>query len=171
MRFRLLAFVVTFVLLLLPPSRHTMGRPSEANEHLRYRIEQLRDDKRLSIEGVVIAATRLIPEFYERRGFQPAWTQPRAVDELLQLISRVDAEGLSPEDYHVQTIGRLRARTGNPGGDSALRADLDILLTENLIRLGYHLRFGKVDPYELYPNWNFSRDLAGKDPAEDRKST
>src|SRR5262245_24535656 len=135
MRFRTLSFTVTCILWLLPPSRPSIGQPSEAKEHLRSRIEQLRDDNRLSIEGAVIAATSLIPEFYERRGFELAWTQPRAVDELLQLVSRIDAEGLNTEDYHAQAIGRLRVRTGRAPGDSALRADLDILLTENLIRL------------------------------------
>jgi L,D-transpeptidase YcbB len=169
MRLRILSFVVSFVLLLLPPSRRSMGHPFEADEHLRSRIEQFHDGKGLTIEGAVIAATKLIPEFYERRGFERAWTQPRAVDELLQLISRVDAEGLNPDDYHAQAIGRLRARTGSPQGASAL-ADLDILLTESLIRLGYHRRFGKVDPYDLYPNWNFTRELAGKDPAETLES-
>ena len=170
MRFRTLWFLVALVLLLLPPSRRSMGRPFEADEHLRSRIEQFHDAKGLTIEGVVIAATKLIPEFYERRGFQRAWTQPRAVDELLQLISRMDAEGLNPEDYHAQAIGRLRARAERAEANSTLRGDLDILLTESLIRLGYHLRFGKVDPDELYPNWNFTRDLAGKDPAETLES-
>jgi L,D-transpeptidase YcbB len=31
--------------------------------------------------------------------------------------------------------------------------------------LGYHLRFGKVDPTALDPNWNSSRELDGEDPA------
>ena len=45
------------------------------------------------------------------------------------------------------------------------RADFDLLLTDSIIRLGYHLRFGKVDPTELDPNWNSSRELVGEDPA------
>ena len=45
------------------------------------------------------------------------------------------------------------------------RAALDIALTDSLIRLGYHQRFGKVNPYELDTNWNFSRELQGRDPA------
>jgi L,D-transpeptidase YcbB len=135
MRFRTLLFLVAFVLLLLPPSRRSMGRPFEADEHLRSRIEQFHDGKGLTIEGAVIAATKLILEFYERRGFERAWTQPRAVEELLQLISRMDAEGLNPEDYHAQAIGRLRARAERAEANSTFRGDLDILLTESLIRL------------------------------------
>ncbi len=45
------------------------------------------------------------------------------------------------------------------------RAALDIAMTDSLIRLGYHQRFGKVNPYELDPIWNFTRELGGRDPA------
>jgi murein L,D-transpeptidase YcbB/YkuD len=38
-------------------------------------------------------------------------------------------------------------------------------MTDALIRLGYHQRFGKVDPHDLDPTWNFSRELGGRDPA------
>jgi murein L,D-transpeptidase YcbB/YkuD len=34
-----------------------------------------------------------------------------------------------------------------------------------VIRLGYHLRFGKVDPIALNPHWNLKQDLMGRDPA------
>ena len=43
--------------------------------------------------------------------------------------------------------------------------DIDIVLTDSLVRLGYHQLFGKVNPYELDPVWNFSRELHGRDPA------
>ena len=39
------------------------------------------------------------------------------------------------------------------------RAAADIGMTDALIRLGYHQRFGKVNPYDLDPMWNFSREL------------
>ena len=45
------------------------------------------------------------------------------------------------------------------------RAGLDLLLTDSVIRLGYHLRFGKVDPVALDPHWNMSRDLTAEDAA------
>jgi murein L,D-transpeptidase YcbB/YkuD len=37
-------------------------------------------------------------------------------------------------------------------------------LTEGLSRYGYHLIFGKVDPTDLDENWNWSRNLGGRDP-------
>jgi murein L,D-transpeptidase YcbB/YkuD len=39
------------------------------------------------------------------------------------------------------------------------------LLTDSIIRLGYHLRFGKVDPNALDTNWNPTLELFREDPA------
>jgi murein L,D-transpeptidase YcbB/YkuD len=47
----------------------------------------------------------------------------------------------------------------------AERAGIDIVLTDSVIRLGYHLRYGKVDPIELDPHWNLTRALVSEDPA------
>ena len=46
-------------------------------------------------------------------------------------------------------------------------AELDLLATEALIRYGYQRRFGKVDPTEMEPAWNFRRGFAaGTDPVD-----
>src|SRR6185295_6030196 len=68
-------------------------------------------------------------------------------------------DGLDPADYHLAAIERLRSAPGGP------EADLDLLLTDATLRLAYHLRFGKVDPRALDPNWNLTSDLGGTDPA------
>src|SRR5262249_15414177 len=44
------------------------------------------------------------------------------------------------------------------------QGQLDLLLTDAAVRLAYHLRFGKVDPEALDPNWNMETDLGGIDP-------
>jgi murein L,D-transpeptidase YcbB/YkuD len=46
-----------------------------------------------------------------------------------------------------------------------LLTDLELLLTDSVIRLLYHLFYGKVDPVTLYPEWNFNRELGEIDPA------
>jgi murein L,D-transpeptidase YcbB/YkuD len=49
--------------------------------------------------------------------------------------------------------------------DAELHADFDILLTDSLIRLGYHYLFGKVDPVTINTAWNMTRDINDRDPA------
>ncbi len=42
-------------------------------------------------------------------------------------------------------------------------AQFDILLTDALLRLAYHLNFGKVVPATLDPDWNLRREFMSKD--------
>jgi murein L,D-transpeptidase YcbB/YkuD len=130
------------------------------------RIEQLRETGQVSIDGALLAAVRLIPEIYERRGFEPAWTRPQQVASLIEAVKDSYDQGLDMPDYHADRISAAYQLLSS--GENIAprhRADIDLLLTDSLIRMGYHLRFGKVNPEELDPDWNFRRELGGQDPA------
>jgi murein L,D-transpeptidase YcbB/YkuD len=131
---------------------------------LRARIEQLRAVPEVSVNGAPIASRSLIPEFYERRGLRPAWTRPEQQRELLDLIEASTAHGLDPDDYHAPALRRLREKP--IPAHAANVADRELLFTDALIRLAYHLHFGKASPRELYPGWSFTRSLGAIDPPE-----
>jgi len=136
-----------------------------APEAIQARVEQLREIGALQIGAGQIAAVQLIPEFYQRRGYQPAWSDPRDVAALIKLVEHTPDHGLDPEDYHLNEIEGLRrtiAEAGTPQAQDA--ADLDLLLTDSVVRLAFHAKFGKVDPASLDSDWNFARSLNGKDP-------
>lgn len=135
-----------------------------AAEALRLRIEQLRAGQEVRVDGARIAARRLIPEFYERRAFRPAWNSAGRAEAMLQAVEASRDHGLDPADYHAETLRRAVA-AGLPPDARAL-ADRELVLTDALVRLAYHLRFGKVNPRELYPDWNFTRSLGAIDPAQ-----
>lgn len=139
----------------------------EDREALRIEIEQLRESGRLSIGGIDVASGNLLADFYERRGFSPAWSGTGKIESLIEVIKATANDGLDPTDYHLEEIKYVNGLLEN-GKQLAPdeRAALDIALTDSLIRLGYHQRFGKVDPYDLDPEWNFTRELGGKDPAK-----
>jgi murein L,D-transpeptidase YcbB/YkuD len=133
-------------------------------EKIQEYVEQLSATGELVIGDAAIAAVRVIPAFYEQREFRRAWT---SVDNILELIAQIEdiySEGLDPEDYYLTPIELARRRASRDPDNPELRAVLDIVLTESLIRLAYHLNFGKVDPNDLDPNWNLARDLGGNDP-------
>jgi murein L,D-transpeptidase YcbB/YkuD len=137
----------------------------ELDELIRMRVEQLGANGVLYVDDAPIASANLIPRLYEARGFAPTWVRPSQLDSLLELIDEVALEGLDPADYHASAV--LAARAEFAALDRmppARRADLDLLLTDSVIRLGYHLRFGKVDPVMLDSAWNFSRELGDRDP-------
>ena len=136
-------------------------------ESLRLRVEQLRGAQEVRVAGAPIAARRLIAEFYAQRGFRPAWTRTGQVEALRELIAATRGHGLDPADYHAAALAAL-ADGAEPSGspDPGRAADRELLLTDALIRLAYHLRFGKVNPRELYPDWNFTRSLGAIDPVQ-----
>jgi len=140
--------------------------PDPVAELIRADVEQLRATGDLDLGGVMIASRNLLPRIYEARGFAPTWrTQPQ-IDSLLETIDESYKEGLDPRDYHVDRVRAAREAFANVDAlPAAERAALDVMLTDSVIRIGYHLRFGKVDPVALNPNWNLKQDLMGRDPA------
>ena len=92
-----------------------------------------------------------LERWYASRGYQPFWTKPAMVNELIAAIDEAAADGLVPDDYHVLEIKSLAAaHPRNP----ELQAQYEMLLSNALLSLATHLRFGKVDPCSLDPDWN-----------------
>jgi murein L,D-transpeptidase YcbB/YkuD len=160
-------FYAVFVIMLsvLPGISDAATRQGETRELMRQQIEKLRTERTLSVAGATVGAFRVIPELYERRNFDLEWRNSKSVDSLLAKILSSSDEGLDPEDYHYPTLVRLRSEIKSESSPAML-VNFDILLTESLIRLGYHLRFGKVNPYDLDPDWNLSREVDGHDPVD-----
>jgi murein L,D-transpeptidase YcbB/YkuD len=138
----------------------------EVEELIRAHVEELGATGELTIDGTAIASKHMIPRVYEAREFTPTWTSAEQLENLLDVIEDSRLEGLDPVDYNVDAVQAAHAAfQSNAVLTSAERAGIDIVLTDSLIRLGYHLRYGKVDPVELDPHWNLTRALVSEDPA------
>jgi murein L,D-transpeptidase YcbB/YkuD len=138
----------------------------EVDELIRAHVEELGAVGELTVDGTAIASRHMIPRVYEAREFTPTWTSAAQIEGLLEVIEESTLEGLDPGDYNVDAV---RAAHAAFESDAVLtpaeRAGIDIVLTDSVIRLGYHLRYGKVDPIELDPHWNLTRALVSEDPA------
>lgn len=142
------------------------AQQTDVNEAIRVEVEQLRESGILSIGGVDIAAGNLLAEVYERRNFAPNWTSRDEIAELITVIKNTEKDGLDPADYHLREAEYVYRELGAGNLQSAHeQAALDVMLTDSLFRLGYHLRFGKVNPENLDTNWNFKRELGDEPPA------
>ena len=149
-------------LLLAHAARAEDTRPEP--EHLRAHAEQIRDDPAFRVLGAPIAAKRLVPELYERHGFTRIWTAPAAREDLLRAIRDSAADGLDPEDYLLSTLERARAAAEAPGASLDAQIDYDLLLSDALIRLLYHLMFGKVDPRDFDPELELHAQAPSRGP-------
>ena len=85
------------------------------------------------------------------------------MEQLLAAIRTSELDGLDPSDYNLHTLESLLQQRQDGTADSKLAAGLDLLLTDSLVRLGYHLNFGKVDPEALDPDWNMTRYIEDMD--------
>jgi len=154
---RLAPFVAAAVLLVTGAAR-----AGDADERLRRRVEDVRAGVEVRIGRDRIASTRVLPSLYERNGFVPAWTRREALQELRAAVVDAETHGLDPNDYHRPELERLLERRSL---DAQERVDLDLLATDALVRLVYHLVFGKVDPERLDPQWNLAREIDGEQAA------
>ncbi|MBT8339809.1 MAG: L,D-transpeptidase family protein [Desulfatitalea sp.] len=115
--------------------------------------------------GEPICGIQLLPPFYAARAYRPVWLdaaglRPTAM-ALIRSICGVGEDGLSPQDYHLSTIKRLKEEVDADlilGSDSkAIHwADLDLLLTDAFLLLGSHLSAGRVNPETLHTDWLLS---------------
>jgi murein L,D-transpeptidase YcbB/YkuD len=119
------------------------------------RVGQIRNGASVVVAGRTLASTAVLPDFYEKRGFAPAWADAQNLDALVEAVDGSVDDGLLPEDYHAGALAELRATASSPERD----ADLDLLATDAVVRLAYHLRLGKVDPTSLDRSWNLGPDF------------
>ncbi len=133
-------------------------------EQIRARVERLEAGSDVIIRGSAVASMTVLPAMYRQRDFMPAWGNPHSVAQLFAALRNIHKEGLNANDYHLRTLENMQATLNTADApDAAQLADYDVLLTDSLIRLGYHLLVGKVDPVELDNNWNMERKLDGLD--------
>lgn len=111
------------------------------------------------IRGLRIAWPGVIKEFYAQREFRPVWDREAALTDLLRALAASREDGLDPEDYYLSALTALAEEQRQPASSDELRAEFDVLCTEALLRLGYHLSFGKVDPSAYDVEWNYGRTL------------
>ncbi len=119
-----------------------------------------------SVEGEAVASVQVLPALYEQRNYTRIWTRQDSVEQLFATLENIDEDGLDAADYHTDKLQKLRAQlaeTATP--EPGLAAAYDILLTDSLVRLGYHLLVGKVDPVELDGNWNMEYTIGDLDTA------
>lgn len=128
-----------------------VGRASVANE-IRRRVEAVRADGGVGIDGERLLAVRALPRFYEGRAFERAWVpgSPAAVS-LVAAIDNVVDDGLRPEDYHRAALEPALA--SGEAADPVRAAELDLLLTDAFLVLASHLHHGRVNPESIEAEW------------------
>ncbi len=112
----------------------------------------------LEIAGHTIYGQRFLSDLYLLNGNRPLWEEDN-LDALLSAMTGLYEDGLNPNDYVFPEARQYLERRQKAPLPPAEQLELDVLLTEGLIRALYNLVFGKVDPEYMDPNINFARPL------------
>ncbi|MBB3189713.1 L,D-transpeptidase family protein [Halomonas cerina] len=103
--------------------------------------------ERLSGEGERLA------RFYALHDGGLVWQDEAKVASLVELLQRLDGEGLTSRDYRPELLrNEARAAFDEAAGTEA-RVRFDRRASQTLLTALGHLQRGKLDPEHLYPGW------------------
>ncbi len=136
------------------------------DELLRSRIEAAGVPPKIGVGEEIIYSSFVLPLFYERRAYRPAWSDDAGslllIDDLISAIGQAEQEGLRPADYHLAKLQTILAelrrnqQKGLPPAPHHL-VDLDLLASDAFLILGSHYLAGRINPETIDPEWIANR--------------
>jgi len=120
---------------------------------LRSRLTLLQTNGRLMVGGESIVANRVLTDIYAQSHGEARWLDASTASQLMAAIRSCTEDGLRPQDYHLAALSKMVPLPGNGIADPHFIAERDLLLTDALVRLAFHLYYGKVNPRSLNPRW------------------
>jgi len=120
---------------------------------LQQRLEQLYFEVENSIGKEPVYTSGYLLDLYRKNQFNPLWTSQDNIAQLIGAIAACADEGLTPDDYHLKTLTRYGTEL-KEGSSLAKLVEYDLLLSDALVLLGQHKRYGKVDPRKVEEKQN-----------------
>lgn len=91
-------------------------------------------------------------DFYDSHDNQTVWQSEKNRKTILQTIQNCETEGLNPADYNISKLLELEKNFTEL--DDEEQVNYDLLLTYNFQKYLTHLHNGKLNPRELYNDWD-----------------
>jgi len=104
-----------------------------------------------------------LKHFYSARNFQPIFInnfeKKDLVHSLLVIFNKADEHGINPQRYHPSLIEKEFFHVINDSMDNPDRythlATAELLVCYAILKYSYHMRYGLVNPKELFPDSYF----------------
>ena len=103
----------------------------------------------------VITTEESIEMALENESLLESWDNKENRIALLEVIRNAGAEGLDPEDYHYSDLIKFEDAIFLT---STQTEEYHKLLTESVIKYTSHLRNGKINPLEIYDDWEITQN-------------
>jgi murein L,D-transpeptidase YcbB/YkuD len=132
----------------------------EVEDLIRTQLEQYNDDSLLIIDKDTLVTAFWINKFFSENNFKPIWTSEEELTlngrQLLNVLDSLYWYGLFQENYNIKNLHQksdlVKNRNSNQISITRLY-ELNILLTDHLLKLMVHLRDGTINPYTLKNEW------------------
>ena len=98
--------------------------------------------------------SRSLSGFYNLRSNETVWQSEKNRKISLETIKNCESEGLNPSDYAVSKLLELEKKFIELNDEE--QVNYDLLLTYNFQKYLTHLRNGKLNPKELYSDWDIN---------------
>ncbi|HTK69641.1 MAG TPA: L,D-transpeptidase family protein [Candidatus Eisenbacteria bacterium] len=151
---RCLAPIAASILIAVSPvGCGSQPAPREVQGKLQTQVTSVVGKPGATVRGEPLLEREAVAKFYQARQYRSAWPSGRSSDDLLSAIQDVQADGLTPSDYHPDSIRKLldEQKTAH---DPAIQADLDVLMTDAVAAIIDDMRYGRVRPASVNPAWN-----------------
>ena len=126
--------------------------PPDQDELIRQKTEMITADIPVTIKGEPIFCKTALPQFYINRQFKKVWDESKA-GELIGILEKATDEGLTPNDYHFETLKSF----SSSNRDDMEQAEYDLLLTDAFLLYASHFLNGKVNPETVDSEWQAIR--------------
>ncbi len=115
---------------------------------LQQRLEQLYFDNQAATGEEPIYTAAYLLDLYRKNHFNPLWTDADNIHQLVSAVMASTDEGFIPDDYHLKAIIHFSSQ---PREQLSLAQQVggDLLLSDAMLLLGHHKRFGKADPSKV----------------------
>jgi L,D-transpeptidase YcbB len=154
-----LPILTVFSLLIVTLLLYSCDRDREFSDQL---IQRIKADSSLDgeFEGDLIFNLETIQALYEEENqiLLPKWGNIDKVNEMLFVIRNISADGLHPQDYHLNSI-ETQVEKVFRGGEANIedRVKLELLLTDAYLLITTHLAAGKIDQERVDPKWKAAK--------------
>lgn len=135
-----------------------LDQQSRVAEFIQVYVNQSLTDPQnpLSVQGLTL--DQGIEAFYKRRQYLPAWNDTSSLSQLIAALEDLRFDGLDPSEYSLTELKQKLPDLPNMTSVTD-RAHLDILATRACMTGLVHLYLGKLDPYQLESQWNYSSQV------------
>ncbi len=95
-----------------------------------------------------------LTSFYKMNGFKTVWNTSKVRQLILEELSKADKEGLEPKDYNIYDLDRNEKNVSSLTEKEI--ANYDVQMTLSVQKYLTHLTQGKLNPKELYTDWDLT---------------